>query len=72
MKIEITCYRLFYNKRDFEDFERHYVWDRIFDSYEEAVVFMHNACGYTSGEQMFTFDVTILDRDWDKIEEDEE
>lgn len=61
MTICVTCYRLFENARGFEDYEGYHKWDAEFESFEEAVFYMHDKCGYSSGEQAFVFDVEILE-----------
>lgn len=66
MTIWIRCFRIFTNDRGFDDWERAYEHDAEFETYEDAVIHMHEVCGNTSCMQGWVFDVEIEGRGWDE------
>lgn len=59
MRIHVSCWRLFYNEREFEDYERYGEWDATFDNFEDAIRYMDDKCGWSSASETFTFDVEV-------------
>ena len=64
MTVEVRCFRIYENERGFDEYERYYDFDGEFETYEEAINWMHKACGNTSGEQAFVFDVEVVGMGW--------
>ena len=45
MTVEVHCFRIFENERGFDEYERYYDFDGEFETYEEAINWMHKEIG---------------------------
>lgn len=59
MTIRLSCFKIYENERGFDEYSTHHEWDADFETAEEAIAYMVDKCGWSSGEHAFVFDVDV-------------